>query len=87
MWPANQSRYRLEDPELMPLTECLKRYCTVKRVVPYWENEIVPKIREGKQILITAHGNSLRALIKHLDNISDADIVGFEHPDGNSSCL
>ncbi|MBS4769354.1 MAG: 2,3-diphosphoglycerate-dependent phosphoglycerate mutase [Burkholderiales bacterium] len=80
MWPANQFRYRLEDPELMPLTECLKD--TVKRVVPYWENEIVPKIREGKQILITAHGNSLRALIKHLDNISDADIVGLNIPTG-----
>ena len=50
------------------------------RVVPYWENEIVPNIKAGRKILITAHGNSLRSLIKHLDNISDKDIVGVNVP-------
>jgi 2,3-bisphosphoglycerate-dependent phosphoglycerate mutase len=63
-----------------PATECLKD--TVARVVPYWQNEIVPKIRSGKRIVIVAHGNSLRALIKHLDDIADEDIVGLNIPTG-----
>lgn len=64
----------------IPLTECLKD--TVARVMPCWEQEIAPAIRSGKRILISAHGNSLRALIKMLDGISDADIVGLNIPNG-----
>ncbi len=64
----------------IPLTECLKD--TVVRVMPAWDDEIAPAIRAGKQILISAHGNSLRALIKMLDGISDADIVSLNIPNG-----
>jgi 2,3-bisphosphoglycerate-dependent phosphoglycerate mutase len=64
----------------IPLTECLKD--TVARVLPCWNEEIAPAIRAGRQILISAHGNSLRALIKMLDNISDTDIVGLNIPNG-----
>ena len=84
---ANDDRASFNDPryaglpkEQIPLTECLKD--TVARVMPVWEEEIAPAIRSGKQILISAHGNSLRALIKMLDNISDADIVGLNIPNG-----
>jgi 2,3-bisphosphoglycerate-dependent phosphoglycerate mutase len=63
-----------------PLTECLKD--TVARVVPFWNESIGPAIKAGKRVLISAHGNSIRALIKHLDNISDADIVGLNIPNG-----
>ena len=61
-----------------PRTECLKD--TVARVVPYWETMIVPQILAGRRVLVAAHGNSLRALIKYLDNISDQDIVGLNIP-------
>jgi 2,3-bisphosphoglycerate-dependent phosphoglycerate mutase len=64
----------------IPLTECLKD--TVARVLPCWNDELAPAIRAGKQILVSAHGNSLRALIKMLDNISDDDIVGLNIPNG-----
>jgi 2,3-bisphosphoglycerate-dependent phosphoglycerate mutase len=64
----------------IPLTECLKD--TVARVLPCWDEEIAPAIRAGRKILISAHGNSLRALIKMLDNISDEDIVGLNIPNG-----
>jgi 2,3-bisphosphoglycerate-dependent phosphoglycerate mutase len=63
-----------------PLTECLKD--VVARVVPYWETEIVPDLRDGKTVLLAAHGNSLRALVKHLDTISDTDIAGLNIPTG-----
>ncbi|CRK60228.1 Phosphoglycerate mutase [Alloactinosynnema sp. L-07] len=63
-----------------PLTECLKD--VVARVVPYWEAEIVPDLKAGKTVLVAAHGNSLRALVKHLDSISDADIAGLNIPTG-----
>lgn len=76
----NDPRYAGLPQEQIPLTECLKD--TVARVMPVWEQEIAPAIRAGKQILISAHGNSLRALIKMLDNISDADIVGLNIPNG-----
>ena len=66
--------------EQIPLTECLKD--TVARVLPVWNESIAPAIRAGRQILVSAHGNSLRALIKHLDGISDADIVGLNIPNG-----
>ena len=78
--PANERRYAdLSDDEL-PLTECLKD--TVARFLPYWEKEIAPAIKSGKRVLITAHGNSIRALIKNLDNISDEDIPRLNIPTG-----
>ena len=64
----------------MPLTECLKD--TVARVVPYWDAAIAPRLRDGRTVLVAAHGNSLRALVKHLDGVSDADIVGLNIPTG-----
>ena len=64
----------------VPRTECLKD--TVARVIPYWEGTIAPAVRSGRRLLIAAHGNSLRALIKHLDGVSDADIVGLNVPTG-----
>jgi len=76
----NDPRYAGLPKDSIPLTECLKD--TVARVMPVWEDDIAPAIRAGKQILISAHGNSLRALIKMLDNISDADIVGLNIPNG-----
>ncbi|MEC5215143.1 2,3-bisphosphoglycerate-dependent phosphoglycerate mutase [Actimicrobium sp. GrIS 1.19] len=73
-------RYATLDRAQIPLTECLKD--TVERVMPAWDDTIAPAIRAGKQILISAHGNSLRALIKSLDGISDSDIVGLNIPNG-----
>jgi 2,3-bisphosphoglycerate-dependent phosphoglycerate mutase len=64
----------------MPLTECLKD--VVVRMVPYWTESIIPDLKAGKTVLITAHGNSLRALVKHLDGISDEDIAGLNIPTG-----
>lgn len=63
-----------------PLTECLKD--VVERLLPYWESAIVPDLRAGKTVLVAAHGNSLRALVKHLDGISDEDIAGLNIPTG-----
>jgi 2,3-bisphosphoglycerate-dependent phosphoglycerate mutase len=62
------------------LTECLKD--TVARVLPFWNESIAPAIRSGQRVLVAAHGNSIRALVKYLDNISDADIVGLNIPNG-----
>ena len=76
--PARDLRYASLLPEELPLTECLKD--TVVRVVPYWQMEIAPQIRAGKSVIIAAHGNSLRALIKHLDHMSDDDIVSLNIP-------
>ncbi|MEN9868277.1 MAG: hypothetical protein RL748_3867 [Pseudomonadota bacterium] len=76
----NDPRYAGLKREQIPLTECLKD--TVARVMPAWEEEIAPAIKAGKQILVSAHGNSLRALIKMLDGISDNDIVGLNIPNG-----
>ena len=73
-------RYADVPKDSIPLTECLKD--TVARVMPVWDEELAPAIRAGKKILISAHGNSLRALIKMLDNISDEDIVGLNIPNG-----
>jgi 2,3-bisphosphoglycerate-dependent phosphoglycerate mutase len=64
----------------VPRTECLKD--TVARVVPYWEQAIAPQVRAGKRVLVAAHGNSLRALVKHLDAVSDIDIIGLNIPTG-----
>ncbi|MEU3273836.1 phosphoglyceromutase [Saccharomonospora sp. NPDC006951] len=66
--------------EGMPMTECLKD--VVARLLPYWESEIVPDLRAGKNVLVAAHGNSLRALVKHLDGVSDSDIAGLNIPTG-----
>ena len=73
-------RYRGLAPNQIPFTECLKD--TVARVLPYWNQAIAPDIRAGKRVLITAHGNSLRALVKYLDKVSDQDIVGLNIPTG-----
>jgi len=79
-WPGHDRRYAALKESEIPVTECLKD--TVDRVVPYWNREIAPKIRDGKRLVIAAHGNSLRALVKHLDNISDDDIVELNIPTG-----
>ncbi len=74
-------RYAKLKPEQIPLTECLKD--TVQRVMPLWEESIAPAIKAGKRVVIAAHGNSIRALVKYLDNVSDNDIVGVNIPNGN----
>ena len=73
-------RYAKLTAAQVPLTECLKD--TVARVLPYWNEQLAPAIRSGQRVLIAAHGNSLRALIKYLDDIADADIVGLNIPNG-----
>jgi len=73
-------RYARLAPGQVPLTECLKD--TVARVLPFWHEQLAPSIRDGRRILIAAHGNSMRALVKYLDGISDADIVGLNIPNG-----
>lgn len=73
-------RYAGLAPEQMPAAECLKD--VVDRMLPYWYDAIVPDLRDGRTTLVTAHGNSLRALVKHLDGISDEDIVGLNIPTG-----
>ncbi len=81
---AGDERYEARDPRYqgvaVPKTECLKD--TVARVIPCWESSIAPAVRAGKRVLVAAHGNSLRALIKHLDDVSDADILGLNVPTG-----
>lgn len=78
--PGNDPRYcNLSDREL-PLTECLKD--TVARFLPYWNEVIAPEVKAGKRVIIAAHGNSLRALVKYLDHISDQEIVGLNIPTG-----
>ncbi len=79
-YPGRDPRYaELTDDEL-PRTECLKD--TVERFLPLWHSEIAPVVRSGKKVLIVAHGNSLRALVKYLDGISDEEIVGLNIPTG-----
>ena len=78
--PDADPRYAALSPEERPRSECLKD--TVARVMPYWEGTIAPAIRAGKRVLVAAHGNSLRALVKHLDGVSDSDIVGLNIPTG-----
>ena len=73
-------RYALLAPEQVPLTECLKD--TVARVIPFWTESLAPAIKAGKRVVVAAHGNSIRALIKYLDNVSDTDIVGLNIPNG-----
>ncbi|PNM91874.1 2,3-diphosphoglycerate-dependent phosphoglycerate mutase [Achromobacter xylosoxidans] len=78
--PRFDSRYARIPADQLPATECLKD--TVARVLPFWNESIAPAIRAGRKVLIAAHGNSLRALIKHLDNVSDDDIVNLNIPTG-----
>jgi len=78
--PSNDRRYNELKPEETPLTESLKD--TVARFLPYWHSTIAPDIRHGKRVLIVAHGNSLRALVKYLDNVPDADITELNIPTG-----
>ncbi len=73
-------RYRGLNPGEVPLTECLKD--TVARVLPFWHGTLAPAIRAGERLLVSAHGNSMRALVKYLDGIADADIVGLNIPNG-----
>ena len=73
-------RYAGLPAEQIPLTECLKD--TVARVLPFWNDTVAPAITSGKRVVIAAHGNSIRALVKYLDNISDDDIVGLNIPNG-----
>ena len=77
---AGDPRYALLPPELLPRTECLKD--VQARLLPYWYDNIVPDLTAGKTVLVTAHGNSLRALVKHLDGIGDSEIAGLNIPTG-----
>lgn len=84
---ANDERSERSDPRYValplgsvPLTECLQD--TVARVLPFWNDTIAPAIRSGQRVVVSAHGNSIRALVKHLDNVSDQDIVGLNIPNG-----
>jgi 2,3-bisphosphoglycerate-dependent phosphoglycerate mutase len=79
-WPGRDPRYANLPPSEIPNAECLKD--TVARFLPFWESDIAPAIRRGERVLIAAHGNSLRALVKHLDRIGDAEIVELNIPTG-----
>lgn len=78
--PSHDPRYADIDPDLLPATECLRD--VVDRMLPYWHDSIVPDLEAGKLPLVVAHGNSLRALVKHLDHVSDEEIVGLNIPTG-----
>jgi 2,3-bisphosphoglycerate-dependent phosphoglycerate mutase len=80
MYPGNDPRYKVLSEKELPLTEALKD--TVARVIPYWKESIAPALKSGKRLIIAAHGNSLRALVKYLDNISDREIVKLNIPTG-----
>lgn len=80
LYPGKDPRYATLKPNEIPLTECLKD--TVARFLPYWHETIAPAVRDGQRVLIAAHGNSLRALVKYLDNIPDDKIVGLNIPTG-----
>lgn len=79
-WPGNDPRYAHLKPEQIPLTECLKD--TVERFLPLWHDEIAPQIKDGKRVLIAAHGNSIRALVKYLDDVSEDEITELNIPTG-----
>ena len=79
-YPGQDPRYTGLSAQELPLTECLKD--TVARFLPYWLATIAPQVKAGKRIIITAHGNSLRALVKYLDNVNDQEIVGLNIPTG-----
>ena len=83
----NDERYKEMEgiySEYIPHTECLKD--TIERVIPYWESNILPSIKEGKKVIIAAHGNSLRGLMKYLDNMEDEEVVSLEIETGNPIC-
>lgn len=77
-FPGKDPRYASLAPEEVPTSECLKD--TVDRFLPYWESDIAPALRGGKRVLVTAHGNSLRALVKHLDKLSNEDVLELNIP-------
>jgi 2,3-bisphosphoglycerate-dependent phosphoglycerate mutase len=79
-YPGNDLKYRELDKSMLPLTESLKD--TIVRCVPYWHDVIAPILKSGKHVILSAHGNSLRALVKYLDNIGDDEIVGLNIPTG-----
>ena len=78
--PVNDPRYRLLAPDALPASECLKD--VVARVLPYWYDQIVPQLRAGLDVLVTAHGNSLRALLMHLEGVSESEIPEINIPTG-----
>jgi 2,3-bisphosphoglycerate-dependent phosphoglycerate mutase len=78
--PINDPRYRRLPPDVLPASECLRD--VVARVLPYWHDVVAPQLLAGLDVLITAHGNSLRALLKHLEHVSDADISDVNIPTG-----
>ncbi len=79
-YPGHDPRYKNLTEAELPLTECLKD--TVERVLPFWHSAIVPSVKAGQRVILAAHGNSLRALVKYLDNIPDDEIVGLNIPTG-----
>merc|ERR1712176_608147 len=78
--PSKEAKYSALKPEEIPDTECLKD--TIARVMPYWEESIVPQLKAGKTVFVAAHGNSIRAIVKFIENISDDVIPGLEIPTG-----
>ena len=78
--PVNDLRYQSVPRQDLPLTECLKD--TIERFLPYWNDTIAPQVKSGKRVIVVAHGNTLRALVKHIDNISEKDIVSLNIPTG-----
>ena len=79
-FPGHDPRYRDVPPAELPLTECLKD--TVDRVLPFWHNTIAPAVKRGERVLVTAHGNTLRALVKYFDNLSEDDVLALNLPTG-----
>lgn len=79
-FPGNDPRYAKLTPQQLPTTESLA--LTIERVIPYWEQTILPRLKNGEKVIIAAHGNSLRALVKYIDGISDDDIIGLNIPTG-----
>lgn len=80
-YPGNDLKYKDLSKDQLPVAESLED--TVKRTVPYWNSNIVPMLNAGKNILIVAHGNSIRSIVKYLDNLNDEEIIGVEIPTGN----
>jgi len=79
-WPGHDRRYKNVSEDHLPLTECLKD--TVNRVLPYWHHEIAPAVKRGEKVLVTAHGNTLRALVKYFDNLSEEEVLALNIPTG-----
>ena len=79
-WPGHDPRYKDVSETELPLTECLKD--TVDRVMPYWHDKIAPAVSRGEKVLVTAHGNTLRAMVKYLDNLSEEEVLALNIPTG-----